>query len=163
MTKQYFEELAAYNAWANGKAIQWLQQIDDEQWEQPLVSSFENIAATVLHVAGAESIWLQRFKKVKSPVWLTTVFTGGKTEALQTWQEQSEGFKKLISGFDETALTDTFRFTRLNGEVHQLQYYQAFAHVVNHSSYHRGQLVTMLRQVGFTAVTSTDLSTFYSK
>ena len=163
MTKQYFEELTAYNEWANSKVIQWLQGINDDQWEQPLVSSFENIAATALHIAGAESIWLQRFKKVETPIWLTTVFKGGKEEALQVWQEQSEGFKNFMMAFDEAALNDVFRFTRLNGEVHELQYYQAFAHVVNHSSYHRGQLVTMLRQVGFTEVTSTDLSTFYSK
>jgi uncharacterized damage-inducible protein DinB len=43
----------------------------------------------------------------------------------------------------------------------QMEFQQTFSHVVNHSTYHRGQLVTLLRQTGFTQLSSTDLATYY--
>jgi uncharacterized damage-inducible protein DinB len=58
-------------------------------------------------------------------------------------------------------LTKNLDFKRLNGTAYSMPFYQLFAHVVNHATYHRGQLVTMLRQSGFVNVGSTDLLGYY--
>ncbi len=163
MTKNYFLELARYNIWANNIVSSWFNRINDQQWEQPLVSSFENIAATALHIAGAETIWLERLNNVESPVWLPATFKGNKTEMVDVWKKASSSLEKFVGQFDETKMGNILRFTRLNGEVQEMPHYQVLAHVFNHSSYHRGQLVTLLRQVGFTEVGSTDLLAFYRK
>ena len=63
MTKQYFKELAEYNLWANTTVCGWLEQISDEQWNQEIISSFNSMQETVLHIISAENAWLQRFKK----------------------------------------------------------------------------------------------------
>jgi uncharacterized damage-inducible protein DinB len=161
--KKYFIELAGYNIWANDIVHSWLNRIDEQQWEQPLVSSFESIAATALHIAGAETIWLERLKDVKQPTWLPGVFKGNKKELLDLWKSASKNLEIFIDGFDEKKLEDIFTYRRINGQVFQIQYKKVFAHILNHSSYHRGQLVTLLRQVGFTDLGSTDLTTFYLK
>ena len=163
MTKDYFKEIAEYNLWANNIVCTWLQQITDEQWNKEVISSFNSIQETVLHIISAERAWLERFKKNPQTVWIQSSFEGTKDDHIKLWKETSEELKNFIDAFDENNLTTNLDFKRLNGEAYSMPYYQLFAHVVNHGTYHRGQLVTMLRQVGFTNVSSTDLSGFYSK
>lgn len=161
MTKNYFIELAGYNIWANGIACAWFEKISDTQWTQYITSSFNSIEATILHIAGAEQIWLDRMNKVDNPVWLPSVFKGSKDQHIALWKKCSEGLKNFVAGLDENHLNINLDFKRLNGDAYSMPYYQVLAHVFNHSTYHRGQLVTLLRQVGFTDVQATDLLGFY--
>lgn len=160
MTKQYFIELAGFNIWANHIVCGWLEQISDEQWNRETESSFNSIRETVLHIISAEKAWLQRFKK--EPVeWLQNKYKGSKEEYIKLWEESSKGFKEFIENFDESKLQTHLEFKRLNGDAFSMPFYQLFAHVVNHATYHRGQLVTMLRQSGFKNLASTDLVGYY--
>ena len=163
MTKQYFIELADYNIWANDIVQGWLNALADEQWNQTIVSSFNSIRETALHLTGTESVWLDRLNKVEAPVWLPPVFTGTKKEMLDRWNNASHNIKSFVEKFDETKINEKLDFKRLNGDQYSMPYHQVFAHVFNHSTYHRGQLVTMLRQAGFTNVSSTDLLGYYRK
>jgi uncharacterized damage-inducible protein DinB len=161
MTKDYFITLAEYNTWANDVVHSWFDKISDEQWEQPIVSSFKSLAETSVHTAGAEKIWLERLNKVESPVFLISVFKGSKQEAIDIWKKTSAALKLFVEIFDETKLKDSVSFKRPDGNTYQLQHHQIFAHVFNHSTYHRGQIITMLRQVGYTDLRSIDLSTYF--
>ena len=160
MNKQYFIELAEYNIWANNIVCGWLENISDEQWNKPIVSSFNSIQETVLHIISAENAWLQRFRK--EPVeWLQFVYKGTKEEHIQLWKKTSAEMKAYIESFDENNLRGNLDYKRVNGIAYSTPFYQLFAHVVNHATYHRGQLVTMLRQSGFVNVGSTDLLGYY--
>ena len=160
MDKTYFTELAAFNRASTAQVCSWLRQISDEQWQQPRVSSFSSIQDTVLHVVNAENAWLRRLKN-EPVVRLDQTFTGSRQELLDLWEQISGQFGDWLEGFDEAALKMPFSYRRFNGQEYTSRYYQVFAHVVNHATYHRGQLVTLLRQVGFTAMQSTDLIGFY--
>lgn len=160
MNKQYFIELAGFNIWANNIVCGWLENISDDQWNQEIISSFNSIQETVLHIISAEKAWIQRFKK--EPVeWLQFSYKGTKEEHIKLWKEISTAFKAYIENFNEDDLAKNLDFKRLNGDAYSMPYYQLFAHVVNHATYHRGQLVTMLRQSGFLNVGATDLLGFY--
>jgi uncharacterized damage-inducible protein DinB len=161
MTKNYFIQLADYNTWANDIVHSWLDKITDEQWEQVIVSSFPDLSATALHTAAAETIWLDRLNKEAEPRWLTNTIKGGKKEVQDAWKQSSAGLRSFIENFDETKMQDSVSFKRPDGNTYELQHYQVFAHVFNHSTYHRGQIVTMLRQAGFTDVRSIDMSTYF--
>ncbi len=160
MIKKYLIELADYNSWANDIVCNWLSQIDNTQWEKPIESSFSSIAKTCLHIASAEHAWYLRIER-KPFEWIANSFNGEKEDLLKLWNEISTNLNQVAKSFDETNLTQILHFTRLNGEKKSQPFYQIFAHVFNHSTYHRGQLVTMLRQVGFTKVSTTDLLSFY--
>ena len=161
MTKQYFTELADYHVWANNIVCSWLEQISDEQWKQPVVSSFPDIYDTVLHIASAEKIWVERLKKYTEFTYLINTFKGTTGELIALWKETSQGFKNFVEAFDENRINEVLAFKDIRGIPHNQPYWQLFAHVVNHSTYHRGQLVTMLRQVGYTAITSIDMTTYF--
>jgi uncharacterized damage-inducible protein DinB len=163
MTKKYFTELSNYNVWANNIVCGWLKKITDEQWNQTIISSFNSIQETVLHMIGAENVWAERMNKITAPVWIPAVFRGTRNEHSVLLKKTSEELKNLVVAFDEDNLQLKLYFKRLNGEENLMPFYQILSHVFNHSSYHRGQLVTMLRQVGFTNVGSTDLSLFYKQ
>lgn len=163
MTKNYFIQLANYNIWANDIVCAWLEKISDEQWTQHVVSSFNSIQETTLHIASAENIWRQRLIKEKQEdhIWLQSSFKGTKAEHIALLKKTSAGLKEFMEGFDESNMKANLDFKRLNGEPYSMPYYELLAHVFNHSTYHRGQLVTMLRQVGFTNVESTDILGYF--
>ncbi len=162
MTKDYFTILADYNVWANEIVHSWLDALSDEQWTQNIVSSFSSLAKTALHTAGGETLWLDILNKVNEPVPLIDIMKGEKKEVQDAWKKSSAGLKLFIENFDEHKLKDVLKYKRVaDGKFYELEYFQIFAHVVNHSTYHRGQIVTMLRQVGFTNVRSIDMSTYF--
>ncbi|GAB3428254.1 DinB family protein [Niabella aquatica] len=161
MTKEYFKELAAYNIWANSIACEWIEQIHDSQWNKMIASSFSSIRETVLHIISAENAWLQRFHKKVNVEWIQSTFMGTKDDHIALWKQTSMGIKDFIDAFDEKELNARLDFKRFNGDAYSMPYYQLFAHVVNHATYHRGQLVTMLRQAEYTNVSSTDLLAYY--
>jgi uncharacterized damage-inducible protein DinB len=161
MTKAYLIQMAAYNVWANTVVASWLQQINNEQWNAAVVSSFDSIAKTCVHIAGAEKIWLDRWQAKSDIVFMQNEIALNKEAFLTSWQNVSEEVLQFINNIEEDKLMKQFSFSRLNGEELSLQYCQAMLHVLNHSTYHRGQVVTMLRQVGFTQVSSTDMMTYF--
>lgn len=163
MTKEYFKELATFNAWANSIACGWIEQINDAQWKQEVVSSFNSIQETVLHIISSENAWLQRFQGKEKVDRLQVSFTGTKDDHIALWKNTSAALKLFVFVFDESRLNEAVNFKKQNGDPYSMPYYQLFAHVANHGTYHRGQLVTLLRQVGFTNVRSTDIVSFYRK
>jgi uncharacterized damage-inducible protein DinB len=160
MNKTYLLELADYNIWANDRLSAWLSQISQEQFEQHLVGSFKNIHETTLHIVAAEQIWHQRLEN-KVSEWLGFTFQGDRTAMLATWKRTSHDLKRYILDSSDEKLLEKFDFTTRDGTPFYMERYKALAHVFNHSTFHRGQLITLMRQVGFTGVGTTDLINFY--
>jgi uncharacterized damage-inducible protein DinB len=161
MNKQYFTALADYNSWANNKAIEWLYQIDDDRWNLVITSSFSSIKQTAIHIASAEKIWIDFWKNVPDPVYLSVAFKGSKHDLIDIWKLASAGVKDFIEKYREDDYLQPVTFSYPNGATGQMEFWQTFAHLINHSTYHRGQLVTLLRQAGFSNFSSIDLATYY--
>ncbi len=161
MTKEYLITLANYNIWANTIVKNWVLQISDAQWNATVVSSFDSIAKTCIHIAGAEKAWLERWQLHQEIVFLVNEFKGIKEELIAIWENASKGILNFIENINEAYLDNSFSFKRINRETFFSKYNEAMVHVFNHSTFHRGQLVTMLRQVGFTNLSSTDMVTFF--
>lgn len=150
--------MSNYNLWANKKVALWCGTIDDDQWTQKLISSYLTIKDTVLHLCGAERIWNDRLIGVQKMVWLPDSFEGDRKSAIQLLLS---GSKALVKTAEQQASQDwqnPIAFNNLDGSSNQMIACNIFMHVLNHSTYHRGQIVTMLRQVGFTDVSSTDIN-----
>ncbi len=161
MTKKYFVELANYNNWADKISIEWLNQINDEQWERTVESSLSSIKATATHIVSAKKIWIDFWTKVPNPTYLPSKFKGTKTELIEIWQKKSVDLKNFIENFPEEDYEKPITLLYPNGREGQMIFWQTFPHFVNHATYHRGQLVTLLRQAGFTNFSNTDLATYF--
>lgn len=161
MDKNYFVGLMSYTHWADQKAIHWLEQITDEQWNEIHKSSFSSIRETAVHIASAEKIWIDFWRHSPNPVYLSAEFKGSKDELIKIWKQASEGMKQFVVEFPKEDFSDQVIFRYPRGGEGRMEYWQSFAHIVNHSTYHRGQLVTLLRQSGFVNLSSIDLATYY--
>jgi len=78
--KKYFIALAQYNYWADHIAINWLNQINEDQWNQINISSFSSIKETAIHIASAEKVWIDFWTKISDPVYLSFEFIGSKDD-----------------------------------------------------------------------------------
>lgn len=154
--------LAKYNLWANSRMIEVLVKLPAEKLDAELVSSFPTIHKTVWHCVRAENIWLQRLNLVENPVWMGDS-DRPINELCDMWLESGREFISFIEKqFDDSSFTHVFQFYR-DKQAHKMQVFHTLLHAFNHNTYHRGQLVTMLRQVGVTKIPSLDISVFTTK
>ena len=114
-------------------------------------------------MVSAKRIWIDFWTKVPNPVYLSSEFRGIKKELIEVWQKASDDLKNFIENCPEEDYLKPVDFIYPNGRHGQMIFWQTFSHFVNHATYHRGQLVTMLRQTGFSNFSNTDLATYFIK
>ena len=158
--KELLQQYAAYNIWATGLLVDRINKMPDGTAEQEIVSSFPSIYKTVQHMWLAEEVWWKRLKLTENIVLESAAFTGTFTEMTTVLAKQSQQFKDWVDNATENQLVHVFAFVR-NKEQIKMPVYQMLHHVFNHATYHRGQLVTMLNQLGADKIPSTDFSTFF--
>ena len=150
-----------YTEWANDLACNAAAQLADDDLRRDFKISHSSIFGTLLHMAGAEWIWLERWQG-RSPAgkdaW--SLWTTDSCPDLATlrrrWRDVIDARAEYISELDESRLMAELPFTLLNGDSSSLPLVGQMQHVVNHATLHRGQVVGMIRQLGI-APPSTDL------
>jgi len=151
--------LVAFNDWANGRFDDVLAGLTEEQLTCQLTSSFPSILETQAHIVGAEWLWLKRWQG-NSPGSLPSWWPGAHLATLRQQLRLIEQERStLLLSLDETALAAPLAYRNLAGKPFTRRLGDLIRHVVNHSTYHRGQLTTLLRQVG-AEPPRTDLVTF---
>ncbi len=159
MTLQEVKLLHAYNAWANNRIFDDVQKLTPEQYTKDLKASHGSIHGTMVHLVGAEKIWVERFQGNPQPFLKAEEITTA-TELRALWERVGYETARWIGTMTDKKLQEVFSMKTLKGDTHTHVYWQAFQHLVNHSTYHRGQIVTLLRQMGAQPA-STDLIAFY--
>lgn len=155
---------AAYNVWANSLMVDAMLRLGDGMLDTEVVSSFPSLRATVYHIWSAEYIWLQRLQLAEHPVWMAGEFSGTFTEACTHWQGVSRDLLHFVEKqYDDKALAHILQFYDRQKVSHKMPVYQVVQHVINHGSYHRGQLVTIMRQLGVKDIPGTDFILFARK
>ncbi|WP_255479762.1 DinB family protein [Chitinophaga sp. CF418] len=114
--------MADYNIWANNIVIEWLHQINDEQWEQSIISSFSNIRQTATHIASAEKIWIDFWNNVSDPVFLSREFNGTKNDLTEIWKNSSAGLKNFIEKYPEENYEQQVVFKWPGGGEDQMEF-----------------------------------------
>jgi uncharacterized damage-inducible protein DinB len=157
-----FLELFDYNAWANRTIFDAAAKLPDEQYFRDLKSSYGGIHGTLAHIVWAEQLWLHRWLGKPNPA----VPQGADLETLGAvrgrWEQVEAERSAFLNGMTEAKLADTRLVRPSSGGEYVHTYRQMFRHFINHSSYHRGQIVTFLRQLGQTPP-STDLILYYRR
>lgn len=154
--KEILEEFATYNLLANQKITQAILSMDDHLQQQAISSSFPNLYSTVLHIWDAESIWWQRVKLQEHILVPSAASSLNMKEAVNGLLSQSELWKGFLINTSELMLRHVFEYKTKHKESAKQPLYRVIHHVFNHSTYHRGQLVTMMRLLGEKKIPATD-------
>jgi uncharacterized damage-inducible protein DinB len=140
--------LLAYTMWADRQMLEALAEFPEEELTRDTGGSFRSLLGTMAHILGAEQVWLSRL-------------TGAPVDRLATESDYAD-LPSLAAGFvdfwpqlevfmaslTEAQLAVWFSWVNFRGESHQAPFHQVLLHFANHSTYHRGQVASQMRQLG---------------
>jgi uncharacterized damage-inducible protein DinB len=154
--KEILLQYAAYNEWANTRICDSILNLSVEQQTLSVISSFPSVKHTLLHIWDAENIWWQRMKLTENVVWPSTQAEYSIKEVIQAINQQDKQWHDWIKDASPAAIDHVFSYQNTKREHFKQPIYQMLIHVFNHGTYHRGQLVTILRQLGIDKIPATD-------
>ena len=161
--KGLLQQYAAYNVWANQKLFDCIVNLSDDQINREITSSFSSIHKTILHMWDAESMWWQRLKLNEFVERPSDSFTESFSELIKRQAAQSRQWEEWINSATDVQLGHVFAYQNTKKEQFKQPVYEMLMHLFNHGTYHRGQLVTMLRQLGIEKIPPTDFIVFCRK
>jgi len=160
MTPEQLCQLFEYNHWANQRTLDTCAGLSEEHFKRELGSSFSSVRDTLAHICGAEWIWHERLLGRSNGVRPTASMFPDLPSLRARLDEIDNQLVLYVSRSTPADLERSLEYKNLAGKDFSSPIWQILQHLANHGTYHRGQVVTMLRQLGGTAV-STDLIGFY--
>ena len=147
------KHLFDYTEWANQLAMDAAAKLPEEDLRRDVGISHKSIFGTLLHMAGAEWIWLERWhgrSPAKAVAWsLWTPETCADLVTLtERWRHLIDSRTQFISGLNDEQLNAELAFKLLSGDASSMRLIDQMQHVANHATMHRGQVVGMIRQLG---------------
>ena len=155
LVKELLQNYARFNQWAHKKLLDLIGTLTPEQQHSIIASSFDSLYKTVFHVWGAESLWLGRLNQ--APITITGDPFNESMEKLSTALEAIDQLLvEWVALKDDDQLVKKLNYHNKAGLPFTQSYDLLLQHIFNHSTYHNGQLVTMLRALGVKNLPSTD-------
>jgi uncharacterized damage-inducible protein DinB len=154
--KELLKQYCAYNIWATQKITDVILALPEEKQLAEVPSSYSSLYKTVLHMLDAESIWWQRLKLQERIVRPSENSKAGMEEVVKSLLQQSKMWEDWVHNASDISFDHVFQYQTFNREQFKQPTWQMILHVVNHATYHRGQLINMLRQLGVVKLPSTD-------
>jgi uncharacterized damage-inducible protein DinB len=152
--------LVDYHYWARDRLLDAVEPLPLEQLTRDLGNSFPSIRDTLVHLYGADWIWCSRWEGV-SPDALPDPGLFSDLAAIRAaWEAHERQVRAALERFGASGVDTLVEYVR-HGKHLAEPFWQTLQHVVNHGSYHRGQVTTMLRQLGQAPPKSLDLIAFY--
>lgn len=142
---------ADYDQWANTRLVERLMREPDAVLDAPVKSSFPSIRNTLMHIRNAEHVWLQRLLGLRHN------WPAEADSSLAMLLKHNELLVTHVRSLDGPALDRICTYNDLRGNAHEQPVWQMLMHCFNHSSYHRGQVITMMRALDLSDVPATDL------
>ena len=160
MSPEEMVSLYEYNAWANRRSMDAASKLASEKFVEPRGSSFASVRDTLAHIYGGESIWLERFQGT-SPAALPDVNQFSDARSLrEAWAALETNLMAFVRGLKQADLDRVFEYQTFKFGTYKNPLWQSMQHLVNHGTYHRGQVTTLLRQLDAQPIL-TDLMHFY--
>ena len=161
MNRADLETLLDFHYWARDRMLDALEPLAPDQFTRDLGSSFRSPRDTAAHIYGADLVWYQRWNG-ESPTALVPADQFPDIARLRdAWVDLERQVRGLVGGLSVDDVERVRHYKLLSGAPGASPIWQMLQHVVNHATYHRGQVATMLRQLGAGPLKSTDMITFY--
>jgi uncharacterized damage-inducible protein DinB len=150
------KKCVSYNLWANSQLIGFLRTKPKADMDVEVASSFSSLRKTLLHIHTTEALWLSVIQE--------SVFTPPSedmsiSELMKSIIDTSEAFLSFVLSLSEEEILEEVLFTSPWAEATWGRF-DFIQHAMNHSTYHRGQLITIGRNLGYLDAPMTDYN-FY--
>ena len=153
--------LLDYHYWARDRVLDAAGEISTDDFTAPRGSSFSSMRDTLAHTYFAEWAWYSRWQG-ESPSKLPDPGQFADVASLRAaWTELESKVRAFVEPMSDGDLARVTEYRLFSGATGASPMWQMVQHVVNHASYHRGQITTMLRQAGAKPAKSMDLITFH--
>lgn len=157
--KKLMTNYASYNVWANQQHINWLSTKTDEQLQHEIPSSYPSIIKTLNHIWGVEEYWFSIITKTQDFTQRFGIEELHRDEVFKGMMNRSELILNKVLSFSEEDLNEEIKVVSPWFKSNQCRY-EYIQHVINHGTYHRGQIVTIGRNIGITDAPMTDYNAF---
>jgi len=162
MDLDHIRELYDYNRWADQRMLSAAAKIDSEKFARAMGNSFSSVRDTLAHILGGEWIWLERWQG-RFPNALLNAEEFPSVQSLASrWEIVQEEYAGFVDALTPQRLGEDLAYLNRAGQRFSYPLWQQMVHVVNHSTYHRGQVTTLLRQLGAEPAV-TDLLEYYDE
>lgn len=141
------DKLFAYHQWASQEILSHTEGLGDAVFTREGDSSFPSIKETVRHVITVEKLWLLRMTGIEKPA-AEQFHVDTAAEAKQAFMLLHAEMELYFSSLTEDQWQEVMRFKNLRGNSFEETREEMLFTFINHASYHRGQIVSLLRQFG---------------
>lgn len=157
MTHADLMALLDFHYWARSRILDAVAQLTPEQYTRDLQSSFPSVRDTLVHLLSAEQNWYSRWQGV-TPTGMLDPSGFPDIDTLRTaWSAHESKMRQFIGDLGDEGVQRELDYRTLAGTASRSAMWEMIQHVVNHGTYHRGQVTTMLRQLGAKPAKSVDL------
>lgn len=153
--------LIDYHYWARDRLLDAAERLTPEQFTRDLGNSFPSIRDTLVHIYAAEWVWCCRWEGESPQVTPDPNAFPDVATVRSTWKAHEERLRSILDGLGEPGIHRPIVYRTTNGKPHAPLFWQMLQHVVNHASYHRGQVTAMIRQLKASPPKSMDLIAFH--
>jgi len=162
MDSNRISELYGYTRWADQRVLAAAGKLEREKFIRPMGNSFSSVRDTLAHILSGEWIWLERWQG-RYPAELLNPADFPTVQSLDArWKTVTEDYDRFIQALTPQRLAEDLAYLNRAGQRYSYPLWQQMVHVVNHSTYHRGQITTLLRQLGAEPV-DTDFLVYYDE
>jgi uncharacterized damage-inducible protein DinB len=161
MNLQDLRTMLDYHYWARDRLLDALEPLTPDQLNRDLGSSFKSIRETIIHTYAAEWAWHSRWRGHSPTALLPADQFPDLAAVRRAWSQHEGDMRAFLDGSGEEGVSRVIEYKLLSGEAGASPLWQMLQHVVNHASYHRGQVTTMLRQLGATPAKPMDMIAYY--
>ena len=151
---------ASFNEWANTTIVQWLKTVDSALLYKQTLSSFTSIDYTLQHMLRTQNFWVAFINEQDTSKINWAIRENEVEKIMNEILISSEKLSSVCSSFTEESLETTLHLN-MPWAKNNLSRYEYIIHIVNHSTFHRGQIITMARSLGMsTGIPNTDYNIF---
>jgi uncharacterized damage-inducible protein DinB len=161
MNVRDLQTLLDYHYWARDRVLAAAEPLTAEQFTRDLGSSFKSVRDTLAHTFSAEWAWYSRWQGTSPSAQLPAEDFPDVATIRERWVAQESLVRAFIASLDDAGIERVIEYKMLNGQAAATPIWQMLQHMVNHARYHRGQVTTMLRQLGAAPAKSMDMIAFY--
>jgi len=161
MNLEELRVLVDYHYWARDHVLDAAAALAPEQFTRDMGSSFRSVRDTLVHFYSAEWAWCSRWNGHSPAAHVSPELFPDVAALRAKWRDLEADVRAVLERIGVEGVDRVINYTMFNGDARASVFWHMLQHVVNHASYHRGQVTTMLRQLGATPPASMDLVTYY--